>query len=154
AGVSHAHTDPTNTTRRRARTRALRRRQHTRAYLRVAMKIDRSSEQKGKENGRAPAGPMDTAMLFRAYAEFVAAFLRRLGVAEADIDDAVQEVFLVAHRKGGYVPGPGLPRTWVAGIAVLVAQASTRKRLRRRETSDADAPSESRRFHVDPHSAL
>lgn len=39
--------------------------------------------------------------LFRRYAPFIASFLRRLGVPAVDLDDSVQEVFVVAHRKGG-----------------------------------------------------
>jgi RNA polymerase sigma-70 factor (ECF subfamily) len=71
--------------------------------------------------------------LFRAHAEFISAFLHRLGVREADVDDVVQEVFMVAHRKGGYVPGPAKPRSWLAAIAVRLAAASRRKNARRRE---------------------
>jgi RNA polymerase sigma-70 factor (ECF subfamily) len=79
---------------------------------------------------------MDAQALFRAHAPFVAAFLHRLGTPRADVDDLVQEVFLVAHRKGGYVPGSGQPRTWLAAIAVNVARAGHRNRTRRRETTD------------------
>jgi RNA polymerase sigma-70 factor (ECF subfamily) len=74
--------------------------------------------------------------LFRAHATFVARFLQRLGAPLPDIDDAVQEVFLIAHRKGGYVPGAGKPRTWLGAIAVRVASATRRARLRRREDPD------------------
>lgn len=77
--------------------------------------------------------------LFRAHAEFISAFLHRLGVREADVDDVVQEVFMVAHRKGGYVPGPAKPRTWLAAIAVRLAAASRRKSARRREDADEGA---------------
>jgi RNA polymerase sigma-70 factor (ECF subfamily) len=76
---------------------------------------------------------MDVEALFRAYAPFVASFLSRLGVPQADVDDRVQEVFLVAHRKGGYVPGAGQPRTWLAAIALRVASTGRRSQRRRRE---------------------
>jgi RNA polymerase sigma-70 factor (ECF subfamily) len=81
-------------------------------------------------------GRLDAQALFRAHAPFVASFLHRLGTPAADVDDLVQEVFLVAHRKGGYVPGAALPRTWLAAIAVRLARASHRVRSRRRETAD------------------
>src|SRR5258708_29284235 len=42
--------------------------------------------------------------LFRAHASFVAGFLVRLGVRPADLDDLMQEVFVVAHRRGGVSP--------------------------------------------------
>lgn len=69
--------------------------------------------------------------LFREYAQFVASFLYRFGAPPSDIDDMVQEVFIIAHRKGGYVRGSALPRTWLASIATYVAQSSRRARTRR-----------------------
>jgi RNA polymerase sigma-70 factor (ECF subfamily) len=81
-------------------------------------------------------GRVDAATLFRAHAKFVAAFLRRLGTPQADLDDRVQEVFLVVHRKGGYVPGAGQPRTWLAAIALRVASSGRRSTARRREAPE------------------
>lgn len=77
--------------------------------------------------------------LFREHAKFISDFLHRLGVHEPDIDDTVQEVFMVAHQKGGYSPGPARPRTWLAAIAVRLAAASRRSRARRREDYDTVA---------------
>jgi RNA polymerase sigma-70 factor, ECF subfamily len=68
--------------------------------------------------------------LFRAHAQFVATFLQRLGTPAPELDDLVQEVFLVAHRKGGYVRGPAQPRSWLGAIAVRIAQAGHRARRR------------------------
>jgi RNA polymerase sigma-70 factor (ECF subfamily) len=56
--------------------------------------------------------------LFRVYATFVAKFLRHLGVHSSDLDDVVQEVFMSAHRKGGYRPGPASPATFLARLAL------------------------------------
>jgi RNA polymerase sigma-70 factor, ECF subfamily len=84
-------------------------------------------------------GRLNAQALFRAHASFVAAFLLRLGTPRSEVDDLVQEVFLVAHRKGGYVPGEGQPRTWLAAIAVRVARAGHRARARVRETVDEQA---------------
>lgn len=80
----------------------------------------------------------DADALFRAHAGFVASFLRRVGVASADVDDLVQEVFLVAHRKGGFSAGTGQPKSWLAAIALRIASTSRRTRNRRREDADAD----------------
>ncbi len=74
---------------------------------------------------------LDASSLFRAHAPFVAGFLSRLGVDRADLDDAVQEVFLVVHRKGGYVEGEARPQTWLAEIAIRVASQLRRTRRRR-----------------------
>ena len=75
-------------------------------------------------------------MLFREHASYVAAFLRRLGIMEAAVDDAVQEVFLVAHTRGGYRAGPASPRTWLGAITIRVAANARRSLKRRRETHD------------------
>ena len=69
--------------------------------------------------------------LFRLHAKFVASLLRRLGLPEDDIDDAVQEVFVLAHRYGGYRPGPAQPTTWLANIAVNVSRNTKRQGKRR-----------------------
>jgi RNA polymerase sigma-70 factor (ECF subfamily) len=76
--------------------------------------------------------------LFRTHATFVAKFLRRLGTPAGELDDLVQEVFMVAHRKGGYVRGPAQPRSWLGAIALRVAQAGRRGRLRQ-EPPDSPA---------------
>jgi RNA polymerase sigma-70 factor (ECF subfamily) len=69
--------------------------------------------------------------LFRRHAKFVASMLRRLGLPEGDIDDAVQEVFVIAHRAGGYRPGPAQPTTWLGTIAVNVSRNAKRQGRRR-----------------------
>lgn len=66
--------------------------------------------------------------LFVAHAAFTASFLHRLGVPERDVPDLVQEVFLVAHQKGGFRPGKAKARTWIGAIAFRVAGAYRRKK--------------------------
>src|SRR5688572_23222583 len=74
--------------------------------------------------------------LFREHSMYVAAFLRRLGIIEAAIEDAVQDVFLVAHTRGGYRPGAASARTWLGAITVRVAANARRARQRKRETAE------------------
>jgi RNA polymerase sigma-70 factor (ECF subfamily) len=81
-------------------------------------------------------GPLDAEALFLAHAPFVASFLHRLGTPRAEVDDLVQEVFLIAHRKGGYEPGAAQPRTWLAAIALRVARGNRRERARRLDVPD------------------
>jgi RNA polymerase sigma-70 factor (ECF subfamily) len=69
--------------------------------------------------------------LFREHAPFVGRFLQRLGVPMSDLDDLLQEVFIVAHRKGGYALGPATPRGWLAAVALRVAQAGRRAHRKR-----------------------
>jgi RNA polymerase sigma-70 factor (ECF subfamily) len=112
-------------------------------------------KQQGSGQLTEPAdGRIDAATLFRAHASFVAAFLRRLGVLQSELDDLVQEVFLVAHRKGGYVPGAGQPRTWLAAIAFRVASSGRRSQARRRETYDETVLAQLGSSAADPADAL
>lgn len=77
--------------------------------------------------------------LFRRHASFIAGFVMRLGIAREEIDDVVQEVFLTAHRKGGYAPGPARPTTWLAEIALRVVSTHRRTQRRRRVSPDEAA---------------
>lgn len=65
--------------------------------------------------------------LHRVYYQIVVAFLRRLGVGEADLDDACQEVFLQLFRCLGQFRGDSELKTWL--YRLCATQAS---RLRRR----------------------
>jgi RNA polymerase sigma-70 factor, ECF subfamily len=85
-------------------------------------------------NGRDLAGvlgAMTTEELFRQHAPFIARFLARLRVPTEYAQDALQEVFLTAHRNGGYRPGIAKPTSYLAGIAVRAA-----RKYRRRERVD------------------
>jgi RNA polymerase sigma-70 factor (ECF subfamily) len=66
--------------------------------------------------------------LFKQYASFVASFLLRMGISRTDLDDVIQDVFLVAHKLGGYAPGPAKPTTYLANIALRAATTHRRKR--------------------------
>lgn len=77
--------------------------------------------------------PASAEALFREHAPFVARLLAHLRVPADEIEDHVQEVFLVAHRKGGFLPRTGRATTWLARIAMNVAKTRRRSRGRRRE---------------------
>ena len=90
-----------------------------------------------------PPEPIGAEALFRAHASFVAGFLGRLGVPASELEDLVQEVFIVAHRRGGYVPGAAKPRSWLGAIALRVAQSERRaRRKQERDRKEAAAPLE------------
>jgi RNA polymerase sigma-70 factor, ECF subfamily len=93
----------------------------------------------------------DAASLFREHAGFVANFLHRLGAGPVEVDDLVQEVFLVAHRRGGFIEdGRARPTTWLAEIAIRVASVSRRSRRRSREQPDQDTVVDATSHEVDP----
>jgi RNA polymerase sigma-70 factor, ECF subfamily len=69
--------------------------------------------------------------LFRAHARFVTGLLVRMGAPPTDLPDLVQDVFLTAHRRGGFVPGAAQPTTWLAQIAINILRNARRSRQRR-----------------------
>src|SRR3954466_10651591 len=81
-----------------------------------------------KSESLAQDQALDSAELFRRYAPFVAKFILRMGAPRADLDDLMQEVFLIAHRNGGYQPGPAKPTTYLASIAFKLVHTERRKR--------------------------
>jgi RNA polymerase sigma-70 factor, ECF subfamily len=85
----------------------------------------------GANENLSENGNLDSAELFRRFAPFVASFLLRIGVPRTDLDDLMQEVFLVAHRNGGYSPGPAKPTTYLAAIAIRAATSHRRKKQTR-----------------------
>jgi RNA polymerase sigma-70 factor (ECF subfamily) len=64
--------------------------------------------------------------------------LRRFGVADAEADDAAQQVFCVLARRISDVPEEKV-KTFLFGVVLRIAQASRRQRARRAEVSDDDA---------------
>jgi RNA polymerase sigma-70 factor (ECF subfamily) len=70
--------------------------------------------------------------LHRQYYPVAAAFLRKLGVQERDLDDACQEVFLQMFRYLPRFRGEADPKTWLYRLCITQAR---RARLRHKVTS-------------------
>jgi RNA polymerase sigma-70 factor (ECF subfamily) len=83
---------------------------------------------------------LDFARVFRELAPFAWRVLRRLGVAEADVEDVCQEVFLVVHRRLGDFEGRSSLRVWVYGICTRAASEYRRRPHRRREEATSSPP--------------
>lgn len=77
--------------------------------------------------------------LFSTHVRFVWRTLWHFGVAEADLEDQVQEVFLVTHRHWDPA-GAQHPQTWLYDIARRCAAAYRRRGHRRRECSVETVP--------------
>lgn len=77
--------------------------------------------------------------LFDAHAPFVWRVLARAGVRDADLQDALQETFVVVAQKLDQLDAEIRPTTWLYGIAVRVAANQRRKARRKREDFVADA---------------
>jgi RNA polymerase sigma-70 factor (ECF subfamily) len=70
-------------------------------------------------------------LVYNDYFDFVWRSLRRLGVPEASADDALQDVFVVVHRRLGEFGGRSSLKTWLFGIALRVT-SDYRRRARRK----------------------
>jgi RNA polymerase sigma-70 factor, ECF subfamily len=64
----------------------------------------------------------DFGHVYDLYVDFVWRTLRRFGVPEPSLDDAVQDVFIVAYNKLGEFEGRSSLKTWIFGIARRVAR--------------------------------
>ena len=97
---------------------------------------------------------MTLASFDRIYEEtfdFVYRNARRLGVSDASVDDVVQEVFMIVHRRLGELdPSAGSARGWVYGILANTVRGHRRTfrrklaPLRPAETEEELGPASSR----------
>jgi RNA polymerase sigma-70 factor, ECF subfamily len=91
---------------------------------------------------RGAAAPTpDIGAVYEAHFRYVWRCLRSLGVHDAQLDDAVQDVFVVVQLKLADFDGRAELRTWLYAIALRIAR-KCRERLRRAPGS-LDATSES-----------
>jgi len=84
-------------------------------------------------------GLPDIEHIYRVHHGFVWRVIRRFGVSEIAIDDAVQEVFIVLHRRQSELSIEADPRGLLFGIARKIAS-----RVRERQRPIAPVPSECR----------
>jgi len=83
---------------------------------------------------------LSLAALYTEHASFVWKTLLRLGVPERDIEDEVQETFVVLHRKLAEFEHRSSVKTWVFAVARRVASDWREKAHVRRETDLGEAP--------------
>lgn len=75
----------------------------------------------------------DIGSLYRRHVPDVSRWARRFGVGDADIEDVVHDVFLVAFRKlPAFDPARAAFGTWLFGVTARVVQARRRRELWRR----------------------
>lgn len=92
--------------------------------------------------------PLTVESVYAAHFPFVWRVLRRMGVSEQDMADAVQDVFLVVHRKLGGFQGNSKVTTWLFSICMRVASERRRQAHAKREVPHA-APADLAELHGD-----
>jgi RNA polymerase sigma-70 factor (ECF subfamily) len=75
--------------------------------------------------------------IYAEHFEFVWRSLRRLGAPEHALEDATQDVFLVAARRLDEFEGRSSIRTWLFGIAMRVVRTQRRTAWRHQRKVDA-----------------
>ncbi len=77
------------------------------------------------------------AAIYREHFAFVHRSLRRLGTPDHALEDACQDVFLVAARRLDEFEGRSSMKTWLFGIAMRVVRSHRRSAWRHRRKVDA-----------------
>jgi RNA polymerase sigma-70 factor (ECF subfamily) len=96
-----------------------------------------------QEPSPAPRSTPPLAQVYRDHADFVWRLLRNFGVADASLDDAFHEVFLVVHRRLGDYDGRASLPSWLFGITrnvVLHHRRSYARHLRRLTVAPEPSP--------------
>lgn len=91
---------------------------------------------------RVVAPALTFAEVYREYLGFVWRNARALGVGTAAVDDVVQEIFVVVHRRLPEFEGRSAVRTWLSGIVLNVVRHHRRTVVRRspHELSKHESP--------------
>lgn len=88
---------------------------------------------------------------YRQHFDFVWRSMRALGVERSQLDDAVQDVFVVVYRRGDDFEGRSSVKSWLFGIAYRVA--ANYRRSSRRRGSPEELPREIPSPDASPHDA-
>lgn len=97
-----------------------------------ASPAERSEGQPAPSVPQSTGETVDFAEVFRDYGAYVPGLLRRLGVAEREVEDVAQDVFTVVHRQLPTFRGDSTIKTWLCGITLRVARSHLRlARVRR-----------------------
>lgn len=94
----------------------------------------------GAADGASPALVLDAAAIYENHGRFVWASLQRLGVRDPDLEDVLQEVFVVVHQRLHTFDGSSKITTWLFGVCLRVASGYRRRGYRRLELAVAEPP--------------
>ncbi|WP_394822913.1 RNA polymerase sigma factor [Pendulispora albinea] len=101
-----------------------------------------------------PASQLEFRAVYDEHFSFVWRSLRRLGVSENDAGDAVQEVFMVVHRRLDDFEGHAKLTTWLFAICMRVAQRRRNVLWDRRHVLSDDGPLKETPDRADDASAI
>lgn len=122
----------------------------------VAAGLDCEDHLRNRPDGQGGDLSRHFSSTYRKERQFIAQVVRRLGVPPADVEDVVQEVFVVLHSHL-YALEHGAPlRLWLRAVAIRVSSNHRRRLSRRRcwpardgETIDPDTLVDTRQSSPD-----
>jgi len=76
------------------------------------------------------------AEVYEEWFDFVYRSVRRLGLQDPHVDDAVQDIFVVVHRRLGDFEGRSTIKTWLFGIAIRVVKDHRRRATRKDQPTE------------------
>lgn len=82
------------------------------------------------------SAPLSWKEVYENQAHFVWVCLQRLGIRDADLDDMLQEVFVVVYRRLGEFEGRAKLTTWLYAICRRVAHRYRKRAFRHREDAE------------------
>jgi len=94
------------------------------------MRVESAWSKLGPEPVAAPPA-LTLNVVYETHFDFVWRSARRLGVASLYVDDVVQEVFLVVHRRLGEFEGRSSLKTWLFGITRRIVRDQRRSARRK-----------------------
>jgi RNA polymerase sigma-70 factor (ECF subfamily) len=101
--------------------------------------------------GSAPPLP-PFEVVYEEHVDMVWRGLRRLGVAESQVEDAAQDVFVTVHRRLCDFQGRSALSTWIFGITLGIARNYRRTARRKPEASEDEVDGLSRPSQPSPES--
>ena len=104
--------------------------------------MSRTAQTSTADQDAAPSA-VDVEELYRAHERTVMRWAARLGGPDIDVEDVVQEVFLIAKRRLRTFSGPGSIKTWLFRTTEKIVQAARRKRRLRNWLSRSTEPAAS-----------
>lgn len=107
---------------------------HTRVTVRAVFRVQPEPHSALDTSALPAPAPPSFRELYDLHFAFTWRSLRHLGVPDAQLDDAVQELWIIAHRRLPDFEGRADMKTWLFGIAVNV-QRNVYRAERRRDGS-------------------
>jgi RNA polymerase sigma-70 factor (ECF subfamily) len=105
----------------------------------LVVAVASSDSSRGAQPSPAASDVPPFDQVYETYFPYIWRSAQRLGVPPGQVDDVVQEVFIIVHRKLGDFEGRSALKTWLYGIALRVARVHRLRARRPGEGAGVDA---------------